>query len=66
MSHDPDSCPGPAGAARDEAAAIHAALQELVRLKDMKTQQGETDDYHARRERAWAEARRALALRKVC
>lgn len=62
MSHDPRPQPGPDGPARDDKDAIRAALVELVVLKDMKTQNGETAEYRIRRERAWAEARRALAL----
>lgn len=62
MSRAPDSDPKTVGPARDQAAALRAALLELVVLKDMKTQHGETDEYRVRRERAWSEARRVLAL----
>ncbi len=56
---DPESTIGlPASAA--SAAEVRAALAELVRLKDVKTQFGETADYRTDRERAWEEARRVL------
>jgi hypothetical protein len=62
VSHDPRHQPDPAAPAPDDKDAIRAALLELVLLKDMKTQHGETAEYRIRRERAWVEARRALAL----
>lgn len=62
MSHDART---PAGPAPDDRDAIRAALQELVLLKDIKTRHGETAEYRVRRERAWAEARRALALSEI-
>ena len=49
----------PSGGRPDE---IRAALVELVRLKDVKDRFGETEDYRANKDRAWAEARRLLGL----
>jgi len=46
-----------------DAAAIKAVLLELVRLKEVKSRFGENMDYRANKDRAWAEARRALGLK---
>ena len=42
---------------------VLAVLAELVRLKDIKDRDGESEDYRLHKDRAWEEARRIIAER---
>ena len=68
MSQDRDAQPSilppeEAASANPESERVFAVLAELVRLKDIKDRDGESEDYRSNKDRAWEQARQIISDR---